>query len=131
MAERLIYFDLVKNASKEVTNVTNDIAVVTNEQSVLESVENILTTEKGSLIYTKADFGTSLEQFLFEPIDVTTALQIFEQVELGMDQEPRAKDIIIEITPLPDEETFKIDISFFIDESDRQLQLQITLDEIR
>ena len=126
---KVLYFDIAKDGTK---TVLNDVDFLDNELAVVESVTNILITEPKSKVYNNRGFGAHLDQFLFEPIDVLTANSILDELENDIeDNEPRAKDVEIEITPKEDENTFIIDIRFYIDQSDRQIQLLTTLEKVR
>lgn len=130
MAEsRQIYFDF----SKDVSTITNnDIAIQENEWAVVESIDNILTNEPYSQVYQKRRVGARLSRFLFEPIDTITGLDILEEVENAIALfETRAKNVIVKIIPMVEENTFKIDISCEIDESDRILTISNTLEKLR
>lgn len=123
------YLDLAKDKSK---TSTNDVATKLNEDAVLESIRNILDIQPRSRVYKQRRFGANLDLFLFDPIDNETALRMLEQIEQAIgENEPRANNLIVEITPLFDENTFRIRVSFFIDESDRELVLEDTLKRIR
>ncbi len=125
----IIYFDLDKRASK--TSV-DDIAVVENELAVMESIENILTNESRSMIFKKRTYGCNLQKFLFEPIDTSTAIDMLEEIETAISRfESRISDLKVRITPLPDDNTFKIDINCTIEESDKPLVLTTTLEKLR
>ena len=129
MTDRQIYFDFSKDGT---TTSTNDIEIQENEWCVVESIDNILTIEPNSQVYKKRQVGARLSRFLFEPIDGVTALDILEEVESAITiYEQRANDLEVIVTPLPDDNTFKIDISCTIDESDRVLVLSNTLEKLR
>jgi len=131
MTEKLTYFDL----SKEGTTVSGtdlDITLTINAESVLDSVLNIITTEKKSRVFRKRDFGCSLMQYIHDPLDIFTAHNILREIESSISKyEPRALDLLVEITPFPNENTFVIDINFRIQESENTLQLSKLLKEIR
>jgi len=126
---RTLYFDFEKTG---VPDSNGDLTVVENENAVTESLLNILRTEPNSRVYKQRDFGAGLDQYLFEPIDITTANRILETIELSISRfEGRAKNVIVEITPLHDEQTFKIDITSTVDESNKPIQLVTTLEKLR
>lgn len=126
---KILYFDLAKDLTK---TALLDVDLLVNELAVVESITNILTTEPKSKIFNNREFGAALDQFLFEPIDVLTANNILEVLEFAIEEnEARAQDLEIEITPDEDANTFVIDIKFFIDQSDRQIELETTLEKVR
>lgn len=124
-----IYFDLPKEGR---VTLTNDIDLSTDAQAVMDSVVNIITTEKKSKVFTKRDFGTSLEQYLFDPCDIYTAISIYQEIERGINKyEPRALNVKVEVTPLPNDNNFTIDIFFEIEESENPIELNTSLKKIR
>jgi len=128
---RTSYFDLSKTG-QTVSDTDLDIKKSINEESVLDSVLNIITTEKKSRVYRKRDFGCDLLQYIYEPIDIFTSHEILREIESSISKyEPRALDLDVEITPLPNDNTFIIDINFRIEESENPLQLTKLLKEIR
>lgn len=125
-----IYFDLQDDGTI-VDLLNTDLSIIEDADAVLKSLENILTTERGSRIYFQRDFGVSLDQFLFEPIDNETAIRIFDEITLGINNEERISDSIVEIIPLEDQNTFEINIEFKIFSSNRFYEFTTTLREIR
>lgn len=53
--------------------------IVTDEESVYQSINNILNTPKMTRLF-NPEFGSSLDDILFEPMDELTSLQIFHLV---------------------------------------------------
>lgn len=126
---KILYFDLARDGSK---TVLNDIDLLDNQLAVVESITNILITEPRSKVYNNRAFGANLDQYLFEPIDLITANDIMETIMFAIESnEPRARDLTVEITPNMDAQTYVIDVKFFIDQSDRRIELQTTLEKVR
>jgi len=131
MSERLVYFDLPRDGTAS-TSDTTDIGLRTNEEAVRESVMNIISTEPNTLIYGRRELGCPLEQYLFELIDIKTAVNILEDVTLAITKfETRAKNLFVEVIPMEDENTFEINISFSVDQSDREIVIQELLYRLR
>jgi phage baseplate assembly protein W len=126
--DRVLYFDLLKDGIA----VNSDVGVSVNEGAVSKSLLNILETEPRSRPYRQREYGASLQQFLFEPIDSTTSLRILEVMESAFARwEPRAKNINITITPKPDIHTFEIQVQATSDESAESISLETTLEKLR
>lgn len=126
---RISYIDLDKSG---IPDVNNDISLITNEDAVLASVQNILEINPRNRIYKQRSFGSTLERFLFEPIDNGTALQIMDHIESTIaNNEPRAQGVVIEIVPDEDANAYDIRIEFNISESERILVLEKTLERVR
>lgn len=127
MTNRIVYFDIDKSGS-----VDNDIDVAYNEDAVKESVINLLLTEPKTMIYSNRSMGCALQQFLFEPIDVSTALNILEEVELSINKfEPRAKNLQVVVEMLEDENTFNINVTFNVDQAEREVVIDELLYRLR
>jgi len=129
ITKNTVYYDLAVDGSK---TPTNDIQISENEGQVLQSLIDILNTQPGEKIYKKALVGCDLKQFLFEPIDKNTALRMLDVIETAISKyEPRAKNVVITIQPKIDENTYNIKVECVIDQSDRALTLESTLEELR
>lgn len=114
------------------TLINGDFVKEENENAVKLSIKSLIKTEVGSKIYTKQDYGVELEQFLFEPCDHETAVDILDELQSKIGRfERRAKNVIIEILPLSDQNTFQIEIEFFVDENIQPQTLDFLLNEIR
>ena len=124
-----IYIDLPKEGR---VTASNDIDLSVDAQAVMDSVVNIVTTEKKSKVFTKRNFGISLEQYLFEPCDIYTAISLYQEIERGIVRfEPRAKNVKVEVTPQPNDNDFIIDIFLEIEESENPIELNTSLRKIR
>lgn len=127
MSNRIVYFDLDKG-----TAINGDLAPAYNEDAVKESVINLLLTEPSTLIYGNRSMGCSLQKFLFAPIDTSTAIDILEEVELAINRyETRAKNLIVTVIPIPDDNTFQINVTFNVDQADREVVIDELLYRLR
>ena len=109
-----------------------DIILLTGDDAIIESVKNILMTEPNTKIYTKRDFGTKLKQFLFEPVDQDTAIDILNEVQEKINKyERRISGLNVEIQPLEDQYTFRIIVEFKTKLSLEKKTLQFILNKIR
>lgn len=127
MSNRIVYFDIDKGNA-----YGQDIAMAFNEDAVKESVINLLMTEPRSLIYGNRTMGCSLRKFLFEPIDVPTAINILEEVELSINKyEPRAKNLVVVVEPLADLNTYNINITFNVDQAETKIEIDELLYRLR
>ena len=127
MSDRIVYFDIDKGVASD-----GDIDVAFNEDAVKESVINLLLTEPKSLIYDNRTMGCPLQQYLFEPIDISTAINILEEVELAINKyEPRAKNLEVVVIPKEDLNTFEINITFNVDQANRRIEVEELLYRLR
>lgn len=133
--EKLYFFDVNKAgilAPKTQNSIGNsDLGILKNEQAILESVYNILLTQPGERVM-NPKFGCDLNQYEFEMIDDVTAFSMLRTIEEAIIKfEPRVINVIIEIDPQPEENTFLIDIYLTIDTSNEPVKLTTTLEKVR
>ncbi len=91
---------------------TNDILVDTDIDAIKNSIRNIFTTRKGQKILTP-EFGSSLEQYLFEPITEIYARAIGDDILTSIEKyEPRIQVLKVLVAPIPDENQYNISVSY-------------------
>ena len=106
----IYYYDISK-IGRDFTG-TKDISILFNEQSLLEAITNILATEPGERIM-KPDFGCNLTKYLFEPVDYITAANIRNEIMYAINKfEPRVDNLVVNVNPLEDLNTFEIEVIF-------------------
>lgn len=82
--------------------VDNDIVAIKN------SIRNILTTKKGEKILAP-EFGSSLEQYLFEPINEVYGRMIGQEILTSIENfEPRVNVTKIKVVPEPDNNQYQV-----------------------
>ena len=94
--------------------VTKDLPVLINERAIVRSVRNLVET-----IPTERFFyliiGTDIRASLFENFSRTTVNVIEDQIrDTVRNFEPRVDNVGIEVTSLPDDNTFEIKVLFDI-----------------
>jgi phage baseplate assembly protein W len=90
------------------TTDSKDIRVDNDILAVKNSVRNILTTKKGEKILAP-EFGSSLEQYLFEPVSEVYARMIGQEILNDIENfEPRIRVQKIKVVPQPDENQYQI-----------------------
>lgn len=110
-----LHLDLKLNKSIGLGNDavdSNDIVIDFDIEAIRNSIRNIFTTRKGQKILSPS-FGSSLEQYLFEPISELYGRAIGEEI-LGAIQsfEPRIEITKVKVDPFPDENTYKISVAY-------------------
>jgi len=99
--------------------VDNDILAIRN------SVKNIFTTKKGEKILAP-EFGSSLEQFLFEPVDNIHGRLIAETIFNNIKTyEPRIEVTDINVEVKPDENLYNITVQYKFLEIKKQSSINI------
>jgi len=133
--KELYFFDVNKDGilAPKTKNAAglSDLGMLINEQAVIESVYNILLTQPGERVMNPL-FGCDLNQYLFEQLDNTTALDIVDTVYNAIiDFEPRIYNLKVIVTPDEYQNTFIIDIYLSINTAKEPVKLTTTLEKVR
>lgn len=91
---------------------TNDILVDNDLEAIKNSVRNIFSTRKGQKLLTP-EFGSSLEQYLFEPITEIYARAIGDDILTSLERyEPRIEVLKVLVLPNPDQNQYNISVAY-------------------
>jgi phage baseplate assembly protein W len=91
---------------------TNDILVDNDLEAIKNSVRNIFSTRKGQKLLTP-EFGSSLEQYLFEPITEIYARAIGDDILTSLEKyEPRIEVLKVLVLPNPDQNQYNISVAY-------------------
>jgi len=94
--------------------VTRDLPVITNERAIVRSVRNLVETIPTERFFNTL-LGTDIRASLFENFSRTTVNVIEDQIRDSVRNfEPRVRNIGIEVTSFPDDNTFEIKVLFDI-----------------
>ena len=94
--------------------VTKDLPVLVNERAVTRSVRNLVETIPTERFFNLI-IGTDIRASLFENFSRTTVNVIEDQIrDTVRNFEPRVDNVGIEVTSLPDDNTFEIKVLFDI-----------------
>lgn len=107
-----MYRDIDFNLSK---SNNNDVATFTSVYAINQSVQNILNTNVGELFYFPT-FGCNIRQYVFEKVNIFTALAIRDEIKYALDTfEPRIRDIVIQVYLIPNNpNAIEVEISYGI-----------------
>ena len=94
--------------------VTKDLQVLKNENAIRRSVRNIVETIPTERFFNSL-LGSDVRRSLFEFVDFGTASIIQDQILVAIENfEERVDNVIVEVDPQPDTNTFDISITFDI-----------------
>ena len=94
--------------------VTKDLQVLKNENAIRRSVRNIVETIPTERFFNSL-LGSDVRRSLFEFVDFGTASVIQGQIEIAIDNfEPRVENVIVDVEPIPDNNTFNVTVTFDI-----------------
>ena len=94
--------------------VTKDLPILKNENAIRRSVRNIVETIPTERFFNSL-LGSDVRRTLFEFVDFGTASVIQDQVLIAIENfEERVENLVVEVDPIPDENTFNITVVFDI-----------------
>ena len=94
--------------------VTKDLQVLKNENAIRRSVRNIVETIPTERFFNSL-LGSEVRDSLFEFVDFGTASVIQSQILVAIENfEPRVDNVVVEVDPQPDENTFNVTVIFDI-----------------
>ena len=94
--------------------ITKDLQVLKNENAIRRSVRNIVETIPTERFFNSL-LGSDVRRSLFEFVDFGTASVIQGQIEIAIDNfEPRVENVIVDVEPIPDDNTFNVTVTFDI-----------------
>ena len=94
--------------------VTKDLQVLKNESAIRRAVRNIVETIPTERFFNSL-LGSDVRRSLFEFVDFGTASIIQDQIVIAIENfEERVENVIVEVDPQPDTNTFNVTIIFDI-----------------
>ena len=94
--------------------ITKDLQILKNENAIRRSVRNIVETIPTERFFNSL-LGSDVRRSLFEFVDFGTASVIQGQIEVAIDNfEPRVENVIVDVEPIPDDNTFNVTVTFDI-----------------
>jgi len=94
--------------------VTKDLPILKNENAIRRSVRNIVETIPTERFFNSL-LGSDVRRSLFEFVDFGTASVISDQIEIAINNfEDRVENLIVQVDPIADENTFNITVIFDI-----------------
>lgn len=94
--------------------VTKDLPILKNENAIRRSVRNIVETIPTERFFNSL-LGSDVRRSLFEFVDFGTASVIRDQIEIAINNfEDRVENLIVQVDPIADENTFNVTVIFDI-----------------
>ncbi|NBX91601.1 MAG: hypothetical protein EBQ85_00030 [Proteobacteria bacterium] len=107
--------------------LAKDIVVSEDMQAIRNSLYNIFSTKKGEMILTP-NFGSSLDQFLFENVSPFIGKVIGENILSALQTfEPRIEVLNVRVFPKPNDNQYSIEIIFKFVNINKESSLNILL----
>ena len=94
--------------------VTKDLQILKNENAIRRSVRNIVETIPTERFFNSL-LGSDVRGSLFEFVDFGTASVIESQILVAIENfEPRVDNVVVEVNPQPDQNSFDVTVIFDI-----------------
>ena len=94
--------------------VTKDLQILKNENAIRRSVRNIVETIPTERFFNSL-LGSDVRDSLFEFVDFGTASVIQSQILVAIENfEPRVENVVVEVDPQPDQNSFDVTVIFDI-----------------
>jgi phage baseplate assembly protein W len=94
--------------------VTRDIPILKNESAIRRSVRNLVETIPTERFFNSI-IGSNVRSSLFDFVDIGTSSIIQDQIEITLaNYEPRIENVVVEVDPQPDTNTFNVTVIFDI-----------------
>ena len=94
--------------------VTKDLQILKNENAIRRSVRNIVETIPTERFFNSL-LGSDIRRSLFEFVDFGTASVIQDQIQIAIENlEERVENLIVEVDPAPDNNSFNVTVIFDI-----------------
>jgi len=124
-----IYSDIDFNFTKK--PVSNDVAVSYDEQAVIRSIRNLLLTRHYERPF-NPDLGSNIDMVLFEMVSPLNALTLQKEIETVISNyEPRAKMKTISVQPNPDNNSYNVTLTFYIENATSPTTVTLFLERNR
>jgi phage baseplate assembly protein W len=109
----------------------NDIALSYDEMAVIRSVRNLLLTKNYERPF-QPSIGSGIEMMLFEPIDFLTAQSLRNEIQSAIENfEPRVRIDSILVTADPDNNSYDVNLRFFIGNNVEPTAINLILERTR
>ena len=94
--------------------VTKDLTVLKNESAIRRAVRNIVQTIPTERFFNSL-LGSDVRRSLFEFVDFGTASNIQDEIVNSIQNfEPRIDNLVVEVLPYPDDNSFEVTVIFDI-----------------
>ncbi len=94
--------------------ITNDVLILKNENAIKRSIRNLVQTIPTERFFNPL-LGSQVRRSLFDFVDYGSASVIKREIETTISNfEERVENVVIEVYPEPDNNTFQVNVIFDI-----------------
>jgi phage baseplate assembly protein W len=111
--------------------VKKDINKNVNEMAVINSIKNIILTNRFEKPF-DPEFGSDVRRLLFENLDIITASALEKEIETCItNYEPRVILNGVSVSPDFENNSFKVDMQFSIENTSEPVTISFLLERLR
>jgi phage baseplate assembly protein W len=124
-----IYSDIDFTFTKK--PVVGDVALSYDAQAVIRSIRNILLTRHYEKPF-NPDFGSNIDAILFEMVSPLSATSLEREIRTAVENyEPRARLSEVVVNPQPDNNSYSVSLSFYIENATLPTTVTLLLERNR
>lgn len=125
----IVYTDL--DLAFNIHPAKNDLVMSVNERAISRSVRNLVLTNHYERPF-QSEIGSNVRKMLFEPITPLTENYVQREIyDVITAYEPRARNVMVQVTGMPDENALRANIIFYIENSARPTVVDMLLERTR
>ena len=111
--------------------IKKTLSTLKNEKAINQAIRNVLLTNNFERRM-EPEFGCGIRNILFEPITPISAIGIQKQIVTALNNfEPRIEIIDVEVLPFPDDNYYRVNIVYFISNSENPIEFTFFLNRVR
>jgi phage baseplate assembly protein W len=111
--------------------ITKDIVISVDEQAIIRSVRNLLLTNHYEIPF-NSQIGSNVRGMLFEPITPLLANHLKAEVENTIrNYEPRVNLQSVDVIVLPDEDFYRVNVTFYMVNQTELTSINFILERLR
>ena len=124
-----IYSDIDFTFTKK--PVVGDVALSYDAQAVIRSIRNILLTSHYEKPF-NPDFGSNIDAILFEMVSPLSSTSLEREIRTAVENyEPRARLSEVVVNPQPDNNSYSVSLSFYIENATLPTTVTLLLERNR
>jgi phage baseplate assembly protein W len=111
--------------------ITKDIVLSYDEQAIIRAVRNLLLTNHYEVPF-NSQIGSNVRRMLFEPISPLLASILKREIEDTIrNYESRVQLQSVDVIVLPDEDFYRVNVSFYMVNSTEPISINFILERLR
>ena len=110
---------------------TKKLKVVKDNEAIKASLNNIIRTNSFDRPF-QPNIGSNLRSLLFEPMTSVTRNRIISRIESTIQSlEPRAQEYEVNVEELPEQNEYRIEIKFYVQDQLEPIEFETYLSRVR